>query len=50
LDATPVPPRKGYKGEAGVALKMTDHLTAPTDLRIDGICSTAPLVASISTM
>lgn len=38
LDTTPVPPGKGYKGEAGVALAMLDRLTARPELRIDGIC------------
>jgi len=38
LDTMPVPPRKGYKGEAGIALKMLDRLTARPDLRVDGIC------------
>ncbi|MED5813610.1 hypothetical protein VST63_14710 [Mycolicibacterium sp. 050232] len=38
LDTAPVPPGKGYKGEAGVALAMLDRLTARPQLRIDGIC------------
>ncbi len=38
LDAMPVPPRKGYKGEAGVTLRMIDRLKARGDLRVDGIC------------
>lgn len=38
LDATPVPPGKGYKGEAGIAVAMLDRLTARKELRIDGIC------------
>jgi len=38
LDAVPVPPGKGYKGEAGIALTMIDHLVARPDVRVDGIC------------
>lgn len=38
LDTTPVPPGKGYKGEAGIALTMLDRLTSRPELRVDGIC------------
>ncbi len=38
LDAVPVPPGKGYKGEAGIALTMIDRLATRPELRIDGIC------------
>lgn len=38
LDTTPVPPGKGYKGEAGIALAMLDRLTNRPDVRVDGIC------------
>ncbi|RIT40449.1 hypothetical protein [Mycobacteroides abscessus] len=38
LDTAPVPPGKGYKGEAGIALTMIDRLTARPELRVDGIC------------
>jgi len=38
LDTVPVPPGKGYKGEAGIALTMLDRLTSRPELRVDGIC------------
>lgn len=38
LDTTPVPPGKGYKGEAGIAVAMLDRLTARKEPHIDGIC------------
>ncbi|MDB2197602.1 hypothetical protein [Mycobacteroides abscessus] len=38
LDAVPIPPGKGYKGEAGIALKMIDQLVTRPEVRVDGIC------------
>ncbi|GAA2420854.1 hypothetical protein GCM10009856_33470 [Mycolicibacterium llatzerense] len=38
LDAMPVPPGKGYTGEAGISRAMLDRVIARPDLRVDGAC------------
>jgi hypothetical protein len=38
LDAAPVPPGKGYRGEAGVSEAMIDDIVARPDVRVDAIC------------